>query len=356
MFSKTILFSLASVVVVMAQKAKEITNNPTDVVLRADFPSAFSQNVVGIIQFYSVNGTAKVHVDVTGLPKNAGVFQYHIHENPVGEDGDCEATGKHFNPYGASPDCEAQKDDSLCQVGDLSGKHGLINTTCFETYFYDPYLSLDPSHPQYIGNKAINIHLENLDKLACANIKVSKEPEDLVLLDYEAEAEQVRQYEEVTGVKIEDRFEESDEVSDYNEDGEDDEEKSTSDYSRRDENSTTPYEEVVEEVVEEEELEKEAKEVSDSETGSSDEGDDAVTEVDDEESSSLDELIYEDIEKHRSNYLSGNSTFNYTYSNVSGNTSGEDGKTTSENIGVALQDSYGIIGSVIGGFILSYLF
>lgn len=348
MFPKQVLFSLAASVIVMAQKAQVITDNPTNVVLRADFPSAFSQNVVGIIQFYSMNGTAKVHVDVTGLPKNAGVFQYHIHENPVGEDGDCEATGKHFNPYGASPDCEAQKDDSLCQVGDLSGKHGLINTTCFETYFYDPYLSLDPAHPQYIGNKAINIHLENLDKLACANIKVSKEPEDLVLLNFEDEAEQVRQFEETSGAKIEDRDEESNQVSDHEE--ENDEDNSPSDYSRRDENSTTPYEEVieevVEEVVEEEDLEKEAKEVSD----------DGTLEADDEDSSSLDELIDKDIKKHRSNYVSGNSTFNYTYSNVSGNTSGEDGKTTSENQAVALQDSFGIIGSIISGFLVSYLF
>lgn len=358
MFSKSLLLSLTTFTsLVFSEKAAEvISNNPTDVVLRADFPSAFSQNVVGIIQFYSLNGTTKVHVDITGLPKNAGVFQYHIHENPVGEDGDCEATGKHFNPFGASPECESQKDDSLCQVGDLSGKHGLINTTCFETYFYDPYLSLDPSSTQYIGNKAINIHLENLDKLACANIKISKEPEDLVLLDYEAEAEQVKQYEEITGVKIEDRFnqdaesefvEEVEEEEDHFEDL-DDEEKSASDYSRRDENSTeelvsSPSEseeqEIVEEIiVEEEELEN-----------------DAESESDDDEESSLDDLIYEDIEKHRSNYGSGNSTFNYTYGNVSGNISGEDGKTSSENNGVSNISNESFIGSIIIGFIMAYL-
>lgn len=350
MFSKSLLLSLASFTsLVFSEKAAEvISNNPSDVVLRADFPSAFSQNVVGIIQFYSLNGTTKVHVDITGLPKNAGVFQYHIHENPVGEDGDCEATGKHFNPYGASPECEAQKDDSLCQVGDLSGKHGLINTTCFETYFYDPYLSLDPSSPQYIGNKAINIHLENLDKLACANIKVSKEPEDLVLLDYEAEAEQVRQYEEITGVKIEDRYpvvEDSDSelVEEFDEElvDEDDEEKSASDYSRRDENSTEANPESEQEIVEEIVVEDDESDQDDAETES-------------DEESSLDDLIYEDIEKHRLNYGSGNSTFNYTYGNVSGNISGEDGKTSSENNGVSITNE-SFIGSIIVGFIMAYL-
>ncbi|CCH45577.1 Superoxide dismutase [Cu-Zn] 2 [Wickerhamomyces ciferrii] len=348
MFTKQLLFTLAtSLALVFGQKAKVVDDNPSDVVLRADFPSFYSQNVVGIIQFYSLNGTTKVHVDITGLPKNAGVFSYHIHEFPVGEDGECENSGKHFNPYGASPDCEAQKDDSLCQVGDLSGKHGLINTTCFETYFYDPYISLDPGHPQYIGNKAINIHLENLDKLACGNIRVAKDPEDLVLLDAEKEAEQVRKYEEVTGVKIEDR------PTDANK-------------RRRDEQNPNLVEEVVEEVVvvEDDELAKEAEEVDESESSEYDEekstsdvDQSESSESDDDEEKSLDELIYEDIEKHRSNYAVANSTFNST---VGGNSSFVNGtgdhETSSENNGNVNVGFEGILGSAFLGFVVSYLF
>lgn len=367
MFSRNFFYSLASALVVFAQeKAKIITDNPSDVVLRADFPSAFSQNVVGIIQFYSLNGTTKVHVDITGLPKNAGMFSYHIHENPVGKDGDCEKTGKHFNPFGASPDCELQKNDAFCQVGDLSGKHGLINTTCFETYFYDPYLSLDPSNPQYIGNKAINIHLENLDKLACANIKPSNEPEDLVLLDYEQEYEQVKQYEDVTGVKIEDRSIDNDDDDD---DDQDYDEKSSSDYSRRDENSTDPkvVEEIVE-VIEDEELAKEAEEVSndyddsesdkvvekDEENSNSNDDDDYSESIDEEESNSLDDLINKDIENHRSNYSQFNSSMNYTYIGNSTNATGD--HTSSENVGVPSTnfESMSIIGSILIGVIMAY--
>lgn len=186
------------------QKPKElapvIANNPTDVVLRADFPSGGAQTVVGVIQFYSLNGTAKVHVDVTGLPKNSGMFSYHIHDKPVGEDKTCQ-TGAHFNPYGAVGICDNQPDDSHCAVGDLSGKNGLINTTCFELFYYDQYLSLDPASTSYIGGKSINIHLVDTNQvLACGAIKVSREPEDLLLLNAETEAEEVRKFEELAGI------------------------------------------------------------------------------------------------------------------------------------------------------------
>lgn len=52
-----------------SHEAPAITNNPTDIVYRADFPTFNSPNVVGIVQFYSLNGTTKVHIDLTGLPK-----------------------------------------------------------------------------------------------------------------------------------------------------------------------------------------------------------------------------------------------------------------------------------------------
>lgn len=104
----------------------------------------------------------------------------------------------HFNPFNAplAKDiaCDSFDNDSKCQVGDLSGKHGLINTTCFETYYYDPYISLDPSHPSFIGGKSLVLHLEDSSKLACANILPASNPEDLVLLNPESEAAQVREF------------------------------------------------------------------------------------------------------------------------------------------------------------------
>lgn len=180
-----------------AAPAVAIRNTPTDVLLRADFPQGNAQTVVGVVQFYGVNGVTKVHVDITGLPKNSGMFHYHIHDKPVGADKTCHGVGLHFNPYNAAANCDAIRNDALCAIGDLSGKHGLINTTCFEVFYQDPYLSLNPASPQYIGNKALVIHLENGEKLACATIKPSREPEDLLMLNAETEAEEVKKYGEL---------------------------------------------------------------------------------------------------------------------------------------------------------------
>ncbi|OBA27977.1 hypothetical protein HANVADRAFT_1059 [Hanseniaspora valbyensis NRRL Y-1626] len=83
--------------------APEISNNPTDVVYRADFPFFNSPNVVGIVQFYSINGTTKVHVDLTGLPRI--LVSFHIM----------------FMKMQTMFNCDTFEDDSKCQVGDLSG-------------------------------------------------------------------------------------------------------------------------------------------------------------------------------------------------------------------------------------------
>lgn len=294
----TTLLSIASVYA--QQQAQVVSTNPTDVVLRADFPSGYSQNVVGVIQFYSLNGTTKVHVDVTGLPKNAGVFTYHIHDLPVGADGNCDGTGKHFNPFNASSDCDSQPSDQFCQIGDLSGKHGYINTTCFETYYYDPYLSLDPSHPQYIGNKAINIHLEDQSRLACATIKPSFEPEDLLLLNSETEEQQVQNYEELSGISARGveintfSVDEDGELSVDRRDSELDSETGEVGEADNAENAET-------------ETETDADADAESEDADVDAEDKEFPEIDD-----LDDLLNEDVEKNVDSIYDHNNGSNYT--------------------------------------------
>lgn len=173
-------------------EAPQILDNPSNVVYRADFPFFNSPSVTGLVQFYSLNGTTKVHIDLTGLPKNMGFFSYHIHENSIPYStpdifNACESVGLHFNPYKAplakDVDCDTFENDAKCQVGDLSGKHGVINTTCYETYYYDPYISLNPKNSAFIGGKSLVIHIGDSVKLACANIVLSNEPEDLVLFE-----------------------------------------------------------------------------------------------------------------------------------------------------------------------------
>jgi Cu-Zn family superoxide dismutase len=170
-----LILSLLSVSqLALGDKAPKIKKNPKNVVAIADFPFGFDNNVQGNIVFTAKRGKAvNVHVDVTGLPKEGGPFQYHIHENLVPSDGNCDLVGLHFNPYDAPPDCEDQKDDSYCQVGDLSGKHGWIDTTCFETKYNDPYLSLNKKSNSYIVGRSVTFHFANLTKFACADIELA---------------------------------------------------------------------------------------------------------------------------------------------------------------------------------------
>lgn len=66
-------------------------------------------------------------VEIAGLPLTSGPFKYHIHVNPVPADGNCTGTGGHLDPYERTqvPDCVSSRPET-CEVGDLSGKHGLV--------------------------------------------------------------------------------------------------------------------------------------------------------------------------------------------------------------------------------------
>ncbi|VEU21011.1 DEKNAAC101928 [Brettanomyces naardenensis] len=157
----------------IAAEAPEISDNPEGAIYKAHLDSG---DIKGIIEIYTArNHSAKVHLDITGLPDHDGPFYYHLHKNKVPSNGDCEATGTHFNPYDApAENCDSNANDGLCQVGDLSGKHGFINTTCFETTYYDPYLSLTPGNKAFIGDLSVVVHFNDMSKMLCANLYESK--------------------------------------------------------------------------------------------------------------------------------------------------------------------------------------
>ncbi|KAK6200410.1 superoxide dismutase [Scheffersomyces amazonensis] len=131
-------------------------------------------DVRGFISFEtSEKGFVKVHLDVDGLPTTGGPFPYHVHQYPVPPDGNCTGTGGHLDPYkGAATD---PGDPAGLQVGDLAGRHGSIPVGVYqyETYYVDHYISLNPSDPAYIGGLSVVIHLNDLTRIACANITIS---------------------------------------------------------------------------------------------------------------------------------------------------------------------------------------
>lgn len=167
----------------VSDKAPKIKKNPKNIVAIADFPFGGDKNIKGNVVFTSTGKHVNVHVDMTGFPHNEGPFYYHIHERSVPENGNCEACGLHFNPYNSSPDCLAQKHDGYCQVGDLSGKHGAINSTCFEFKFTDPYLSLNKRSKSYIVGRSLVFHYANMTKLACADIELANDLRIQSLMD-----------------------------------------------------------------------------------------------------------------------------------------------------------------------------
>lgn len=131
--------------------------------------------IKGMIEFTSKKGVVDVHLDVTGLPENGGPFQYEIYDSKVSSGSDCYDAGSPFNPYAAVYNkCDDLSNDAECAVGDLSGKHGFINTTCFETQYTDPYLSLNPNNDAFVGDKSLVITDQNNVRISCGAIKMKK--------------------------------------------------------------------------------------------------------------------------------------------------------------------------------------
>lgn len=103
------------------------------------------------------------------------VAAYHIHQNPVPADGNCNATGGHLDKYGVGEDfvCDPSRPD-LCQLGDLSGKHGSIQFNdekgIVNLHYVDNYLSTNPNNTAFFGNLSIVVHKksDNL-RLNCGN-------------------------------------------------------------------------------------------------------------------------------------------------------------------------------------------
>ncbi|KAH8904497.1 Cu,Zn superoxide dismutase-like protein, partial [Coniochaeta sp. PMI_546] len=149
--------------------AQVVTNNPAG----AAYQATLTGKITG-----SINATSKAGkpvsftLEVKGLPVGTGPFKYHIHEKPVPADGNCTGTGAHLDPYLRTqvPACDSSK-PATCEVGDLSGKYGLIgsNSSSIVKIFNDPYVALNPADKQFFGNLSFVIHDASSARIACAN-------------------------------------------------------------------------------------------------------------------------------------------------------------------------------------------
>ncbi|KAM9903374.1 hypothetical protein OXX79_003402 [Metschnikowia pulcherrima] len=148
---------------VSACAAPETKDSP----FAAVYTAIFDKGILGTVVFWSLNGYVSVGVALTNLPSRGGPFMYHVHQQKV-TGGSCASTQGHFNPYCGVLNAPSQAE---FEVGDLSGKHGMIRGTSTAVTYEDRYLSLNPSNRAFIGNLSIVIHLANGDRIACANIE-----------------------------------------------------------------------------------------------------------------------------------------------------------------------------------------
>ncbi|CUM62458.1 uncharacterized protein PRCAT00000008001 [Priceomyces carsonii] len=159
------LLSLAAIGSGVRASAPVVTDSPKG----AKYSAEFEKGVVsGEIDFSSSsNGSVSVNVDLSGLPSVGGPYKYHVHQLPVPSDGNCNGTKLHLNPYNGNPN--ATQPNEL-EVGDLSGRHGVLTYTDSKVSYVDDYISLNEDNKAFIGGLSVVIHFSNDTRLACANI------------------------------------------------------------------------------------------------------------------------------------------------------------------------------------------
>ncbi|XP_022790510.1 uncharacterized protein LOC111329994 [Stylophora pistillata] len=107
--------------------------------------------------------------------------KWHVHVNPEGGDtyaamGErCKSLGGHYNPYevdlkGTYKSTCFSSNMLRCEVGDLSGKHAMLNVGTGKSFYTDPDLPLF-GEMSVIG-RGVVVHAENAGaaRLACASI------------------------------------------------------------------------------------------------------------------------------------------------------------------------------------------
>ncbi|OLN94337.1 Cell surface Cu-only superoxide dismutase [Colletotrichum chlorophyti] len=163
-----------------------VVSNPPGVAYELVFPDT------PFFKSGSLDGNVKGHISAvtapdgkgvqftarfSNLPSQGGPFMYHIHVDPVPEDGNCTKTLAHQDPYirGEATPCDATKPET-CQTGDLSGKHGAVAVDYEKTYV-DPYLSIVEGPGSFFGNRSIVFHFANKTRITCANFKLVTKPD-----------------------------------------------------------------------------------------------------------------------------------------------------------------------------------
>lgn len=162
--TKNVLSLLAGCAVVMGDSAPVANDSPDG----AKYVAKFDTKLQGSVEFSSAsNGSVSVDLNLDGFPSSGGPFTYHIHEAPVPTDGNCTGTKLHLDPYHGDQNATVP---SQLEVGDLSGRHGALDSTSNHESFVDEFISLNEDNDAFIGGLSVTVHFKNSTRLACANI------------------------------------------------------------------------------------------------------------------------------------------------------------------------------------------
>lgn len=96
-------------------------------------------------------------------------------------DGNCSGTGAHLDPSNAGANSATPAtykcnpaNPATCEVGDLAGKHGNINSTiqgnAYSAQYLDTFLSTTPGNAAFFGDLSIVVHRQiDSARLNCGN-------------------------------------------------------------------------------------------------------------------------------------------------------------------------------------------
>jgi Cu/Zn superoxide dismutase len=133
-------------------------------------------SITALFTFKPIQEGMRVSAQVQGLTPNEQ-YAYHIHVNPVPDNGDCAGTGGHYDPYGRGSNSTCTHETlENCEMGDLSGKWGKLNANSIGVVdrisYIDPTLSLTGEHS--IVGRSVVIHNPKGDRIACGTIVKAK--------------------------------------------------------------------------------------------------------------------------------------------------------------------------------------
>ena len=129
--------------------------------------------VSGVISFSQATALSPTMLRISLAGLNGQAQQFHVHVSPTQRSSadPCgpAATGGHFNPLNVPAGACSPATPSLCEVGDLSGKHGeLLNLPTADWTKYDSYLPLSGTNS--IIGRSVVIHKPDGSRWVCADI------------------------------------------------------------------------------------------------------------------------------------------------------------------------------------------